>query len=249
MIEESRESMTPARRKLLELIKSKGPQTAAELAQRLGVTPVAVRQHLQALRKDGLLVYVEERRPVGRPARRWSLSEAAQPLFPDSHREFAVGLIEAIDGAFGGEGLQRLVEERVRHQIRRYRRRMPDREAPFEERLAVLASLRNEEGYMVEWRADGQDCWVLAENHCPICAAAKVCGGLCAGEPALFQTLLGPDVEVRRTEHLLENSHRCVYQIVSRESPWSDSARVGASVPPAGTTVERGEPDEGRRQL
>jgi predicted ArsR family transcriptional regulator len=241
--------MTPARRKLLELLKSGGPQTATELAQRLAVTPVAVRQHLQALNKEGLLVYVEERRPVGRPARRWGLSDAAQPLFPDSHREFAVGLIEAIDGAFGGDGLQRLVEERVRQQIRRYRRRMPERGAPLEERLEALASLRNDEGYMVEWHADGEDCWILAENHCPICAAAKVCGGLCAGEPALFQTLLGPDVEVRRTEHLLEDSRRCVYQIVSRETPWSGSGRANTSVPPGAATVERGEPDEGRRQL
>jgi predicted ArsR family transcriptional regulator len=213
------------------------------------VTPVAVRQHLQALRKEGLLEYVEERRPVGRPARRWSLSEAAQPFFPDSHREFAVGLIEAIDGAFGGEGLQRLVEERIRQQIRRYRRRMPARDAPLEERLAALASLRNEEGYMVEWHPNGHGGWILVENHCPICDAAKVCGNLCAGEPALFQTILGPDVEVRRTEHLLDNSYRCVYQVVSRESPWSNAARLGSSVPPSGATVPRGEPDEGHRQL
>jgi predicted ArsR family transcriptional regulator len=240
--------MTPTRRKLLELIKSEGPQTASELAQRLGVTPVAVRQHLQTLGKDGLLVYVEERRPVGRPARRWRLSEAAQPFFPDSHREFAVGLIEAIDGAFGGEGLQRLVEERVRRQIRRYRRRMPERTAPLEERVAALAALRSEEGYMVEWSAEGPDCWLLAENHCPICAAAKACEGLCAGEPALFQTLLGPDVEVRRTEHVLENSYRCAYKIVSRRGPWSGPGRLAASVPSAGPTGERGNPDEGLRQ-
>jgi len=239
--------MTPARRKLLELIKSGGPQTATELAQGLGVTPVAVRQHLQALRRDGLLVYVEERRPVGRPARRWSLSDAAQPFFPDSHREFAVGLIEAIDDAFGGEGLQRLVEERIRQQIRRYRRRMPDGDASMEERVAALASLRNEEGYMVDWSADGPGCWVLAENHCPICDAAKVCGKLCAGEPALFQTVLGPDVEVQRTEHLLEDSYRCVYRIVTRESPWTGSRRVPA--PANGVSGERGDPDEDRRQL
>jgi predicted ArsR family transcriptional regulator len=246
---EMRKAMTPARRKLLELIKSGGPQTATELAERLAVTPVAVRQHLQALARDEFLVYVEERRPVGRPARRWSLSEAAQSLFPDSHREFAVGLIEAIDDAFGGEGLQRLIEERVRQQIRRYRRRMPERGAPLEERVAALASLRNEEGYMVEWSADGPDCWVLAENHCPICDAAKVCEKLCAGEPALFQTLLGPDVEVERTEHLLEDSYRCVYRIVGRESPWSSPARLDASVPPAAATGDQGNPDEGHRQL
>jgi predicted ArsR family transcriptional regulator len=239
--------MTPARRKLLELIKSGGPQTATELAEGLGVTPVAVRQHLQALRRDGLLVYVEERRPVGRPARRWSLSEAALPFFPDSHREFAVGLIEAIDDAFGGEGLQRLIEERIRQQIRRYRRRMPDGEAPMEERVAALASLRNEEGYMVEWSADGPNSWVLVENHCPICDAAKVCGKLCAGEPALFQSLLGPDVEVERTEHLLEDSYRCVYRIVTRESPWAGSRRLPGTA--NGVSGERGNPDEGRRQL
>jgi predicted ArsR family transcriptional regulator len=241
--------MTPARRKLLELIKSGGPQTATELAKTLGVTPVAVRQHLQALGKEGLLVYVEERRPVGRPARRWRLSEAAQPFFPDSHREFAVGLIQAVDGAFGGEALQRLVEERVRQQIRRYRRRMPEAEAPLEERIATLAKLRNEEGYMVEWSSDGPDTWLLAENHCPICEAAKACGGLCAGEPALFQTLLGPDVEVQRTEHLLENSHRCVYKILSRESPWSSASRLGTPVTQTGPTGERGKSDEGHRQL
>ena len=241
--------MTPARRKLLELIKSGGPQTATELAESLGVTPVAVRQHLQALGKEGLLEYVEERRPVGRPARRWSLSDAALQFFPDSHREFAVGLIEAIDGAFGGEGLQRLVEERVRQQIRRYRRQMPDGDTPLEERIAALASLRNEEGYMVEWSAEGPNCWILAENHCPICEAAKVCGGLCAGEPALFQTILGPDVEVQRTEHLLDNSHRCVYRIVSRVSPWSSAGRLGASVLSSAATGEQGNPDEGHRQL
>jgi predicted ArsR family transcriptional regulator len=239
--------MTPARRRLLEFIKSGGPQTATELAQGLGVTPVAVRQHLQALSKDGLLVYVEERRPVGRPARRWSLSDAALPYFPDSHREFAVGLIEAIDDAFGGEGLQRLVEERIRQQIRRYRRQMPNGKAPVEERLAALASLRNEEGYMVEWFAEGPDRWLLVENHCPICDAAKVCSKLCAGEPALFQTVLGPDVEVQRTEHLLEDSYRCVYRIAVRVSPWSSARRF--DVPGAGAAGERGDPDEGRRQL
>jgi predicted ArsR family transcriptional regulator len=241
--------MTPARRRLLELIKSGGPQTAAELAVRLGVTPVAVRQHLQVLGKDGLLVYAEERQPVGRPARRWRLSEAAEPFFPDSHREFAVGLIEAIGGAFGGEGLQRMVEERVRRQIRSYRRRMPGSDAPLQERIAALAELRNEEGYMVEWSADGPDAWVLVENHCPICAAAKACGSLCAGEPSLFQTLLGPDVDVQRTEHLLEDSHRCVYRIVSGKSPWSRRDRSLTTSLTADASVERGEDDEGHRRL
>jgi hypothetical protein len=54
---------------------------------------------------------------------------------------------------------------------------------------------------------------------------------------------------VRRTEHLLEDSHRCVYQISTREGPYSSSGRMTASVPPPGTAGERGSADEGRRQL
>ena len=37
-----------------------------------------------------------------------------------------------------------------------------------------------------------KDGWLLVENHCPICAAAQVCQGLCDGELALFKAALGP---------------------------------------------------------
>ena len=42
----------------------------------------------------------------------------------------------------------------------------------MEDRVARLAELRTAEGYMVECRREG-DGFVLAENHCPICAAAE----------------------------------------------------------------------------
>ena len=41
------------------------PQTAARMAERLGVTTMAVRQHLAALQEQGLVDYVDERRKVG----------------------------------------------------------------------------------------------------------------------------------------------------------------------------------------
>ena len=57
---------------------------------------------------------------------------------------------------------------------------------------------------------------MLVENHCPICAAATACQGLCRDELALFQKVLGPNVEVERTEHILAGARRCAYVIRPR---------------------------------
>jgi predicted ArsR family transcriptional regulator len=53
----------------------------------------------------------------------------------------------------------------------------------------------------------------LVENHCPICAAARACHGICSGEPELFQAALGDGVRIQRTEHQLAGARRCTYEI------------------------------------
>jgi len=68
---------------------------------------------------------------------------------------------------------------------------------------------------MAEVQADGDDICYLIENHCPICAAAESCAGLCATELEVFRKMLGDEVKVERTEHLLNDSRRCVYRIRS----------------------------------
>ncbi|HEV2310721.1 MAG TPA: hypothetical protein VGU73_09365, partial [Acidimicrobiia bacterium] len=74
-------------------------------------------------------------------------------------------------------------------------------------------------------RPDG-DAVLLVEHHCPVCTAAAACTGLCRGELDLFRTVLGDDVEVERTQHLLSGDARCVYRI--RQSSADASRAVGA---------------------
>lgn len=202
--------MPSSRERLLHLLKTKGPQTAAALAKRLGMTAVAARQHLEPLEADGLVSYDERSRGVGRPAREWRLTEKAAARFPDSHGELAVAMLESMRQAFGEEGLDRLVALRTRAQIRAYRERVSPR-APLHRKVAALAAIRREEGYMAEWSREGKG-FVLVENHCPICAAARTCQGLCAAELDLFRTVLGARVE--RTEHILAGARRCLYRIL-----------------------------------
>lgn len=205
---------SPARDKVLFHLKTKGPQTATQIARRLSVTPMAVRQHLYALADQGLVAYADERRKVGRPARVWRLMPEAARRFPDTHGDLTVEILKAVRATFGETGLDRLIAERTRQQRHGYRTRMPPRSAPLKQRVAALAAIRREEGYMAEWSHERDGSCLLAENHCPICAAATTCQGLCRDELSLFRTLLGKDVTVTRTDHILAGARRCCYRIV-----------------------------------
>jgi predicted ArsR family transcriptional regulator len=198
---------------VLLYLKQKGPQTAAQLAKRIRVTPVAVRQHLCRLSESGLVAFDDERHQVGRPRRIWRLAPRAQSEFPDSHSDLTIELIDAMQRAYGDDGLDRLVATRTRAQLKRYREALPPRGAPIEKRVAALAKLRRGEGFMAEWSKERNGTLLLVENHCPICAAAAACPSLCRDELSVFKAAIGKGVPVERVEYILEGGRRCAYRI------------------------------------
>jgi len=206
--------LATSKQRIVELLKRDGPLIAHNLAVRLGVTDVAIRQHLLALEAQGL-VSQQPLKPSGRgrPAVVWSLTEASQSLFPDRHAELTVALLEATKRAVGEDGLDRIIDERARQQIEEYVSRLPGSEATISGRVEALAKLRTAEGYMAETKTDDDGSVLLIEHHCPICDAAKCCLGLCRAELEVFSAALGPDVVVEREEHLLTGATRCVYRI------------------------------------
>ena len=115
-------------------------------------------------------------------------------------------------GTFGDDGMEKLLSVRARQQIAAYRQQVPAK-APLKKRVEALAALRSAEGYLAEARIQKGGSMLLIENHCPICAAATACAGLCNSELQVFRELLGPEVEIERTEHIVAGQRRCVYTI------------------------------------
>ena len=208
------DSSGSGRSRVLFQLKTHGPQTAARVGKRLDITTMAVRQHLSVLQGEGVVDFTDERRKVGRPARVWRLTPKANDRFPDSHAELAVDMLQAIQSASGDEGLERLTAERTRKQIERYRARMPSQDRPLEERVAALAKIRREEGYMAECKRVRKGTIELVENHCAISKAAQLCPKLCGGELTLFREALGDRVTVERIEHILSGDRRCTFRII-----------------------------------
>ena len=211
-----------SRRALLDRLKRAGPQQARDLAAHLGVTAMAARQHLYALEAEGVVAADQQPRPRGRPVKLWRLTEAAAPFFPDGHAELTLGLLDAMTEAFGARGLDKLIAARGETQRAAYGARIRPH-WPLKRRVEALARIRAEEGYMAEVMGagpgGGRGVYLLVENHCPICAAAKACRGLCQRELELFQEVLGPDVEVARLDHLLSGARRCSYRIRRAPAP------------------------------
>src|SRR5882724_11705488 len=200
------------RRAIVKLLKSEGPMDASQMGERLGLTAMAVRQHLYELQREKLVSAQERPAALGRPTKYWRLTREADRLFPDAYAELSVALIDALGDAFGEAGLKRVLESRGSRQLADYLKRIPH-SLPLKNKLRRLARIRTEEGYMAEVRHDGKGGFLFIENHCPICAAATACQGFCSTELVLFRAVLGRNVNVERIEHIVSGERRCAYRI------------------------------------
>ncbi len=209
----------PAQRRIIDLLKRSGSCTTTALAEALGVTTQAVRPPLADLEDRGLVVAetitTGER---GRPPLGWALLPRAIELFPDRHRDLTLQLMDSLRSVLGEDALADVLLERARRQKVAIEAQIPEG-SDVASRVEVLARVRCEQGYMAEITTD-DDSLLLTEHHCPVCAAATSCQGMCANELDLFEDIIGPDGSVERVRHLLSGDERCVYRIrVSQQAP------------------------------
>lgn len=200
---------------ILLQLKTLGPHSAKMLAERLEITPMGIRQHLQSLEQRELVCYVETRTKVGRPTRFWSLTQQGHAQFADCHDRLSSVLLESVKELFGEEGLEKLIRAREDKLYHRYANELAEEENHLG-RLARLVRLRQHDGYMAEL-LDHPQGMLLVENHCPIGVAAHTCCSLCNSELMLFHRLFGNGYRIERTAHAISGSRHCAYLIQPRE--------------------------------
>ena len=211
----SRYAGARTRQRLLDLLKVEGPCDARTLASRLKVSTMAVRQHLYALRIQKAVDSRDEMRPMGRPAKIWSLKRAADRYFPDSHAALSLDLLRVARSALGEDLLrEKLIawaRERARQLVKRLRA-----QASVRARLQALWAVHARQGYMPGIEAAKDGIMHLTQNHCPILAAATNCTSLCEAELELIRAALGRHCTVSRTGHMPAGQRSCVYRIEER---------------------------------
>jgi DeoR family suf operon transcriptional repressor len=197
------------RRATLEALRRAGEATADDLADELGVTASALRQQLAGLAADGLVAS----RPVpsgpGRPRSRWSLTASGLALFPRAYGQLTtelLGYLEAVDP----ELVDRLFEQRRRRRTEATLARLGGR--PFDERVAELARVLDEDGYLADAERLDDGSWRITEHNCAITDVARRFGQACTSEIQFLRDAL-PDARVERVAHMIAGAHVCAYEV------------------------------------
>jgi predicted ArsR family transcriptional regulator len=188
------------------LLLEHGPQTAAELAGRLGVSPAAVRRHLDALVAAGRVA--EGTSPVpfgpghrgrGRPARRFTLTDTGRSAFPHAYDDLALTALRFVAASGGPDAVRQVAEQQLAGLEERCSTAVDVAQAAAADgdvvdRAQVLAVALSAEGYAASASAisgGGQ----LCQLHCPVAHVAAEFPQLCEAETAVIGRLVGTHVQ------------------------------------------------------
>jgi predicted ArsR family transcriptional regulator len=190
------EGDAPTRARVVRSILENGASTTSDLAQRLDLTPAAVRRHLDHLVEEGTLASGEQRvygsRGRGRPAKVFTLTDAGRDEFDQQYDDLAVQALRYLAETGGDEAVMEFARRRVAFIERDYRT-VADRHpglAPAE----VLAQVLTEGGYAAAVRAlpIGDQ---LCQQHCPVSHVAAEFPQLCEAETEAIGKVLGRHVQ------------------------------------------------------
>lgn len=198
------------RDRVLRSILEHGPSTASGLAERLALTPAAVRRHLTSLTEEGQLDSREERvrgaRGRGRPARVYFLTDVGREDFPQAYDELAITALRHLVDVAGPSAIRKIAQERSAGVAHRYRALSAQDISPAD----ALARALDDEGYVVSQQAApaGEQ---LCQHHCPVANVAEQFPELCEAETELFAELLG--VHVQRLATIAHGDGVCTTHI------------------------------------
>ena len=183
------------RERITGLLLNQGPQTVAELAAALHLTPTGVRRHLDAMLSDGLVAETSvEAGRRGRPARRYSLTDAARDELPHTYDDLAVSALRHIARSGGRESVRAFADQQVTGLEQRCRAAMDGARNDPVARAEALARALSAEGYAASAKSlasGGQ----LCQRHCPVAHVASEFPELCEAETEVIGRLVGTHVQ------------------------------------------------------
>ena len=191
------EADASTRHRVASSILEQGPSTAAALAARLGLTPAAIRRHLDALLATGQVEAREQRvygaRGRGRPAKVFALTDSGRAEFYTAYDTFANQALGYLAEVAGPDAVTRFAEQRIAEMENRYARRLATADAGTTPAQALAAAL-TDDGYVAATlpSTSGEQ---LCQHHCPVAHVAQQFPQLCEAETRAFSRLLGVHVQ------------------------------------------------------
>ncbi len=174
--------MQITRQQIIDLLRKHERVTVNDLSRMIGLTPMAVRHHLNVLLAENLIEVTQTRpRPkAGRPVQVYGLTDKAREIYPQNYFYLTDLMVEELSARMGPAGMADIFEG-VAGRLLGEASLTPE-PLLLEEKLDYLVTFLRGKGYTVEWERDHQtyflyhlDCPYrrLAQRHHEICLMDK----------------------------------------------------------------------------
>ncbi|WP_328467326.1 ArsR family transcriptional regulator [Actinoplanes sp. NBC_00393] len=187
------------RDRVAQLLLTRGATTAAELGAELGLSPAAIRKHLDAMLAEDLVETRELRsdkpRGRGRPAKAFVLTAAGrEDLNPHHYDGIATAALRWIADNHGPEAVSAFASAQVQALGDRLAAALRSAGHDPIARAEALAEALTAEGYAASATtiaSGGQ----LCQHHCPVAHVAAEFPQLCDAETEVISRLIGTHVQ------------------------------------------------------
>ena len=196
------------RGKIVAELRRRSSASAAELAAVFGLSPNAVRQQLVVLERDGLVEEASVRRGPTKPTLEFSLTAAADKLFPQNYDKMLSAVLREVKTKYGEEAIEEIFDSIARRAVDKAKDRVTA-DVP-EERVAQLTEVLREGGVVAEYSLiDGG--FMLQEHSCPYSGVVKEHPEMCSVIHQVLDETIGG--EHRQIESLASGGKSCTFEL------------------------------------
>ena len=201
--------LSATQRRVLVAVKRQGEATADELAETLGISPSAVRQHLSALRSAGLIEARQVRGQPGRPADVHHATERAEGLFVAPDDRLSVDLLDQV-AEEDPELIDRIFERRRRRLVAEADEQLAG--LPLDARIDRLTGLLEAQGYLADSEQLDDGRYRISLHSCAVWSVASRYRQACSEELEFLRDLV-PGATVERVSLKTNGAHTCAYEV------------------------------------
>lgn len=190
-------SLHENQRRILEyLLNHPDGATVDELSNHLGITKTATKEHVIKIETLGYLRYVDERGAVGRPRRRYLLSDEGHEVFPRQYSWLSIVLLELLAEDLGGKGMTDVMKDLADKVSKSMEPRFSKAQSS-KDLLAEIVNALNELGYRTTLKqSDLRKGAVMEATNCVYHSVAKKHPELCQFDVRFIQNASGMDVRL-----------------------------------------------------
>ena len=242
------------RGQVARLILELGPCTAATIGGRLGLTPAAIRRHLDNLIADGMIETRTARtygnRGRGRPAKVFVITDAGRSAFEHAYDDLATSALRFLERTYGPHAVAEFARQQVAETERRYAP-VVAQAGDLRSRVQALADALSGDGYAAAAGpapvpgntvagmtkaanvvGNGEQ---ICQHHCPVAHVAAEFPQLCEAETEAFGRLLG--TPVRRLATIAHGDGICTTHVTCTSA--DSAAENNSAAEPRGTDDTR----------